>query len=144
VEFGLVIDRKIQLVYLYWGVIPIFFALLLLGLRHLIRRGKNTRNVLTPATVVFLILYSAFGGYLPFFNKVGFYHYMLDWNLYDRIPYMLQSMGIAFIPSLLVFVLRCLRTKSFNADGDVLVSLFPIVHSAMAVVYIFFAPYVIE
>ncbi len=138
------IDRKIQFVYLHWAVIPIFIAFLLLGLRHLIRRRESTRNVLTPATVVFLILCSALGGFLPFFNNGGFYHYMLDWNLYDHIPYMLRSLGIAFIPLLTVFILRCVREKSFNVDGDVLVALFPIVHSAMAVVYIFLAPSVIE
>ena len=129
--------RKIQAVYLHWALIPVFVVLLVLGIQTLNRNRQRTRNVLTPWTLWFLVLYSAVGGILPFFNKIGFTHYTLFWTFGPRIPYMLWSIGIALLPLAIVLVVQSFKGRGQHADVGILLALFPVLHSVMAVVYIF-------
>jgi hypothetical protein len=134
-----IVLRKIEIVYLHWSMIPVALVLLALSMRGLSPHEEQVRRLLTPRTLLFLCVYSAIGGFL-FFNRAVFTHYMFFWTASERIPGVLWSLGMALLPLVVIFAVRCLKSRDLWTDAGILASLLPAVHSVMAAIYIFLAP----
>ncbi len=131
---GEILARKLQLVYVDWPGILVFVVLLVASIRSLASRRNRPSKPLSVREWMSLTLCAVIGGVI-FFSTPFLSHAMAGWPLHLYFVSMLWSLAVAVAPVALLYFQR--HKKEERKQYRVyFLALVPLMHSAMAVVYL--------
>ena len=132
---GEIVVRKFHLVYYHWSIALLIFTSAAVSIRVLARCKTPLTSESNKLLEVLLCIYMLLG-VLVFFNAPILTHLMFDWIWADYMRSAGWSLGVAALPCVALYSILVCRRPELRMQWPIFLSLVPIVHSFMALLYI--------
>ena len=133
-------SKKLQLVYGHWTIAGMFVMLYYLSIRHLFANKVRASQILKLWMLIPLCIYSAGLPIVNLYNRDALTHGMYYWTIFDYVPYIMQSLAMAFIPIPILLICMAIQSKreekSLSCYLDIAAALYPIIHLIPSFLYI--------